>query len=127
MGKFILINYKIMKLAIIALLGTSAAIQHSTRWERYQNSRANRWQRYQMAQMRNEPYSNELSNGDVSDDKQLEDVDNAKYDVADDVGFTNVWKHTGNVAQQRRVRFNQMRDTPGEPYSNELSNGDESD
>jgi hypothetical protein len=46
------------------------------------------------------PYSNELSNGDRSDDKQLEDVDNAKYDVADDVGFTNVWKHTGNVAQR---------------------------
>jgi hypothetical protein len=51
-----------------------------------------------MAQMR-EPYSNELSNGDTSDDKQLQDVDNAKYDIADDVGFTNVWKHTGNVSQ----------------------------
>jgi hypothetical protein len=74
-----------------------------------------------------QPYSNELANGDVSDDKQLQDVDNAKYDVADDVGFTNVWKHNGNVAQQRRVRFNQMRDSPGQPYSNELANGDVSD
>ena len=75
-----------MKLAILALIGSSSAVQY------------NKWQRYQMAQMR-EPYSNELANGDTSDDKQLQDVDNAKYDIADDVGFTNVWKHTGNVSQ----------------------------
>jgi len=75
-----------MKLAILALLGSSSAVQYSTRW-----------QRYQMAQKR-EPYSNELSNGDASDDKQLQDADNAKYDIADDTGFVNVWKRTGNVA-----------------------------
>ena len=52
-----------MKLAIIALLGSSSAIQYSSKWKRYQ-----------MAQMRDtpgQPYSNELANGDKSDDKQL--------------------------------------------------------
>ena len=78
-----------------------------------------------MAQMRDQPYSNELSNGDKSDDKQLQDVDNAKYDVADDVGFTNVWKNKGNVSQNKRRVLAQMRmrDLP----SNEVANGDKSE
>ena len=81
-----------MKLAVLALIGSSSAVQY------------NKWQRYQMAQRR-DIYSNELANGDTSDDKQLEDIDNAKYDIADDVGFNNLWKHVGNVAQRKRISF----------------------
>jgi len=34
-------------------------------------------------------YSNELANGDKSDDKELEDVDDVNDNIADDNGFVN--------------------------------------
>jgi len=44
-------------------------------------------------------YSNELANGDRSDDKQLEDQDDVNDDIADNNGFVNQWKNTGDIAQ----------------------------
>jgi hypothetical protein len=89
-----------MKLAILALIGSSSAIQfsrNSGKWERY--TLAQQQDRFNMslAQQRvHEPYSNEIANGDVSDDKQIVDIDNAKYDMADDYGFVNAWKRDGS-------------------------------
>ena len=61
-----------MKLAILALIGSSSAIQLSRqgKWQRYQmaQQQQSKWDRFNMA-LAQEPYSNELANGDVSDNK----------------------------------------------------------
>jgi hypothetical protein len=43
-------------------------------------------------------YSNEIANGDRSDDKQLEDQDDPEDDITDDNGFVNSFKRTGDIA-----------------------------
>jgi len=68
-------------------------------------------------------YSDELANGDKSDDKQLEDVRNPKWDVADDVGFVNQWKA---LNQKKSHSLVQTFDEEGSP-SDEVANGDESE
>jgi len=51
-------------------------------------------------QLRNRDiYSNEIANGDKSDDKELSDVDDPNDSVADDDGFVNSFKRVGAVAQ----------------------------
>jgi len=53
-------------------------------------------------QMRNRDiYSNELANGDKSDDKELEDQDDPHDDIVDNNGFVNQWKRHGDIAQLR--------------------------
>jgi hypothetical protein len=47
-------------------------------------------------------YSNEIANGDRSDDKQLEDQDDAEDDIVDNNGFVNSFKRAGDIAQVRR-------------------------
>jgi hypothetical protein len=47
-------------------------------------------------------YSNEIANGDRSDDKQLEDQDDPEDDITDDNGFVNSFKRTGDIAQITR-------------------------
>lgn len=76
--------------------------------------------------------SNEVANGDKSEDKELEDQDDVNDDIADNNGFVNQFKNTGDIAQVRRssrMNLNQMRmrtrarDLP----SNEVANGDVSE
>jgi hypothetical protein len=43
-------------------------------------------------------YSNEIANGDKSDDKQLEDQDDAEDDIVDDNGFVKSFRRTGDIA-----------------------------
>jgi len=43
--------------------------------------------------------SNEVANGDVSENKELEDQDDVNDDIADNNGFVNQWKNTGDIAQ----------------------------
>jgi hypothetical protein len=73
-------------------------------------------------------YSNELANGDRSDDKQIEDQDDPEDDITDDNGFVNSFKRPGDIAQVRRSsRFNLSQMRNRDIYSNELANGDKSD
>jgi len=43
-------------------------------------------------------YSNELANGDRSDDKELEDQDDPNDDIVDNNGFVNQFKRHGDIA-----------------------------
>jgi hypothetical protein len=62
----------------------------------------NRQHQLQMAQMRMRDLpSNEVANGDVSEDKELEDIDDPNDYVVDDDGFVNQYKRRGAVAQIR--------------------------
>jgi len=47
-------------------------------------------------------YSNELANGDKSDDKELEDQDDPNDDIVDNNGFVNQFKRHGDIAQVSR-------------------------
>ena len=54
-------------------------------------------------QLRNRDiYSNEIANGDRSDDKELEDQDDPNDDIVDNNGFVNSFKRAGDIAQVRR-------------------------
>lgn len=48
--------------------------------------------------------SNEVANGDVSENKELEDVDDPEDMVVDNDGFVNQWKRHGDIAQVRASR-----------------------
>jgi len=51
-------------------------------------------------QLRNRDiYSNEIANGDRSDDKELEDQDDPNDAIVDNNGFVNSFKRTGDIAQ----------------------------
>jgi len=51
-------------------------------------------------QLRNRDiYSNEIANGDRSDDKELEDQDDPNDDIVDNNGFVNQFKRHGDIAQ----------------------------
>jgi hypothetical protein len=55
----------------------------------------------QMAQMQmrnRDIYSNEIANGDKSDDKELQDQDDVNDDIVDNNGFVNQWKRRGDIA-----------------------------
>ena len=72
--------------------------------------------------------SNEVANGDKSEDKQLEDQDDPDDDIVDNNGFVNSFKRAGDIAQVRRSsRFNLSQMRNRDIYSNELANGDKSD
>jgi hypothetical protein len=43
--------------------------------------------------------SNEVANGDVSEDKELEDQDDPTDNIVDDNGFVNSYKRKGDIAQ----------------------------
>ena len=58
----------------------------------------------QQMRMRDLP-SNEVANGDKSEDKELEDQDDVNDDIADNNGFVNQWKNTGDIAQIRRQSY----------------------
>jgi len=64
--------------------------------------------------------SDETANGDVSDNKQLEDEGDAEDDIVDDNGFVKQWDAT-----QRELA--QLRSFHREQPSDETANGDSSD
>ena len=125
--KINLINkYKIMKLAIIALIGSSSAVQlsRSNKWQRYQmaaQAEQAKWDRFNMAR---DIYSNELANGDKSDDKEVEDENDARDSIVNDNGFVNQFKNHSSGGSMWATRA-QMRN--GELPSNEVANGDVSE
>ena len=45
--------------------------------------------------------SNEVANGDVSENKELEDQDDPEDEIVDNNGFVNQWKRHGDIAQIR--------------------------
>ena len=45
--------------------------------------------------------SNEVANGDVSENKELEDQDDPEDEIVDNNGFVNQWKRKGDIAQIR--------------------------
>lgn len=55
----------------------------------------------QMRQGDDPLYSNQIANGDRSDDKELEDQDDPNDDIVDNNGFVNQWKRHGDIAQIR--------------------------
>jgi len=71
--------------------------------------------------------SNEVANGDVSENKELEDQDDPEDEIVDNNGFVNQWKRKGDIAQVRAVSFNQMRRSARDIPSNEVANGDKSE
>jgi hypothetical protein len=71
--------------------------------------------------------SNEVANGDVSENKELEDQDDPEDKIVDNNGFVNQWKRHGDIAQVRAVSFNQMRRSARDLPSNEVANGDVSE
>jgi len=45
--------------------------------------------------------SDEVANGDVSENKELEDQDDPEDEIVDNNGFVNQWKRHGDIAQIR--------------------------
>ena len=83
------------------------------------------------------PFSDELADGDFTDDKELEDEDDIDDDIVDDNGFVNLFKNKGQFAQieyQQQIAFLQRQHTLAEAQSllqelpsNEVANGDVSE
>jgi hypothetical protein len=62
----------------------------------------NRQHQLQFAQMQMRAMdlpSNEVANGDVSENKELEDQDDPEDEIVDNNGFVNQWKRKGDIAQ----------------------------
>jgi hypothetical protein len=98
------------------------------------------------------PYSHQLSNGDIDDDKEIEDEDDPRDVIADDTGFVNQYKmNKGSVQEWKRggvkpagklvqITGDDVEDYskpgtvplaatwgPETPYSNQVANGDKDD
>jgi len=71
---------------VLALVSGTSAVQ----W--------NRWTQYRMnlaevkAMDEDLRYSDELANGSIEDDKEVDDEEDPDDDIVEDVGFTNMWK-----------------------------------
>merc|ERR1711990_550275 len=82
----------------------------------------------------NPPPSDEVANGDVSENKQLEDEDDPDDDIVDDNGFVNAYKESRQYMQTEGVLDGPFTmptwsgSVHGIPlYSDELANGDSAD